>query len=779
MRLSLALSLASVFATTAVAQDVHVRVDPRGPGSAASLTDFITIQQALDHAPEAKPNGRVIISIAPGIYRERVVVTRNRPRITLIGLGKSPADVVITASQNAASAGGTFLSATAEIDGDEFEADNVTFQNDAPPPTSAGGQAVAAAVRSDRAIFKHCRFVSDQDTLFADFGRQYYLDSFIAGGVDFIFGNATAVFDHDEIHEVRPAYLTAQSRTDPTQTTGYVITNSKVTRSKCLRDAPECSAPWEGTFYLGRPWRLYSRVIVMHTELPASLNPEGWSIWHKGDEMPPKAYYAEFQNTGPGADTSKRAAWSHQLTPTEAAQYTPATFLAGADHWNAVAEAARLPDPPVQLTAEQDHQRMLDLLHIASLRPGVGGSLNSPHPANYDETKANPSPSLPDPLTLSDGKKVTSAAEWTKLRRPELEHLFSDDVFGRVPPNVPAVVWHVASVEHETIGETPVITKRLVGHVDNSAYPLLDVDIDLVLTTPANATYPVPVVMEFTFESDPLKPAPMPVTLSSASAPAPKPPPPIEHPTWKEQVMARGWGFALLYPKSFQADNGAGLTAGIIGLVNHGQPRNADDWGALRAWAWGAGRVLDYLATDRAVDAKRVAMEGHSRFGKTALVAMAFDTRFAAAYISSSGAGGAALARHRFGEELENVAGPGEYHWMGGNYIRYAGPLTPADMPVDTHELIALCAPRPVFIGGGVTDGDGWADTRGAFLAEVAAGPVYRLLGAHDLGTDSYPPVGTALLSGDLAFRQHNGGHTPLPNFPYFLDFASRYLNQP
>jgi hypothetical protein len=172
-------------------------------------------------------------------------------------------------------------------------------------------------------------------------------------------------------------------------------------------------------------------------------------------------------------------------------------------------------------------------------------------------------------------------------------------------------------------------------------------------------------------------------------------------------------------------------------------------------------------------------MEGHSRFGKTALVAMAFDTRFAAAYISSSGAGGAALARHRFGEELENVAGQGEYHWMGGNYIRYAGPLTPADMPVDTHELIALCAPRPVFIGGGVTDGDGWADTRGAFLAEVAAGPVYRLLGAHDLGTDSYPPVGTALLSGDLAFRQHNGGHTPLPNFPYFLDFASRYLNQP
>jgi pectinesterase len=350
MRLPLTLGLTLVaISLSAAAQDIHVRVDPHGPGSTASLTDYTTIQQALDHSPDPKsPNGRVIISIAPGTYHERVVVTRNRPRITLIGLGKSPADVVITASQNAASAGGTFLSATVEIDGDAFEADNITFQNDAPPPTSAGGQAVAAAVRSDRAIFKHCRFIGDQDTLFADFGRQYYLDSYIAGGVDFIFGNATAVFDHDEIHEIRPAYLTAQSRTDPTQTTGYVITNSKVTRSMCIRDAPECRAAWDGTFYLGRPWRLYSRVIVMHTELPADVNPEGWSIWHKGDEMPPKAYYAEFENTGPGAATTpesvaKRAPWSHQLTPAEAAQYAPATFLAGPDHWNPLTEAAKLP----------------------------------------------------------------------------------------------------------------------------------------------------------------------------------------------------------------------------------------------------------------------------------------------------------------------------------------------------------------------------------------------------------------------------------------------------
>jgi pectinesterase len=336
------LLLLAALTTSALAQDVHVRVDPHAPGSAASLTDYTSIQQALDHAPDS--TGRLIISIAPGIYHERVAVTRNRPRVTLLGLGKSPEDVVITASENAKSAGGTFLSATTDIEGDSFEADNITFENAAPEPTSAGGgQAVAIAVRSDRAIFKHCRFLGDQDTLFADFGRQLYVDSFIRGGVDFIFGNATAVFLHSTIEEIRSGYLTAQSRTSPDQTTGYVIDQSKIIRSACLGDAPECRASWNGIFYLGRPWRLYSRVIVMNTELPLGLNPEGWSIWHKGDDFPPKAFYAEFHNTGPGASTSARAPWSHQLTAKEAEAFTAPNFLAGSDNWNALAEAAKLP----------------------------------------------------------------------------------------------------------------------------------------------------------------------------------------------------------------------------------------------------------------------------------------------------------------------------------------------------------------------------------------------------------------------------------------------------
>jgi hypothetical protein len=248
-------------------------------------------------------------------------------------------------------------------------------------------------------------------------------------------------------------------------------------------------------------------------------------------------------------------------------------------------------------------------------------------------------------------------------------------------------------------------------------------------------------------------------------------------------VLQRGWGYALLEPTSIQADNGAGLTQGIIGLSNHGQPRKLDDWGVLRAWAWGGSRLLDYLETDPAVDGKQVVVAGHSRFGKTALVAMAYDSRFAVAYINSSGAGGADLARRRFGEQLENIAATGEYHWMAGNYIKYAAltpkEMTPADLPVDMHELIALCAPRPVFISGGATEGDGWADVHGTFIAEVAAGPVYRLGGARDLGSTTFPPIGSALVSGDLAFLQHNGGHDPGPNYPAFIEFAARYLHAP
>jgi hypothetical protein len=298
-----------------------------------------------------------------------------------------------------------------------------------------------------------------------------------------------------------------------------------------------------------------------------------------------------------------------------------------------------------------------------------------------------------------------------------------------------------------------------VGEVDNSAYPPVQVAIQLSLTVPANAARPVPVIMELAF------------TGKWAHPPA------EPGPDWREQILALGWGYAELVPVSIQPDDGASLTQGIIGLAGKGRPRKPDDWGALRAWAWGASRALDYFESDPSVDAKQIGIEGHSRYGKAALVAMAYDPRFAIGYISSSGAGGAKLLRRNFGETLENLAGAGEYHWMAGNFLNYAGPLTANDLPVDAHELIALCAPRPVFIGGGATHGDGWVDARGMFLAAEAASPVYELLGKKGLGAGAYPPIETPLIAGDVAFRQHGGGHTPAPNWPIFLTFAQRYIH--
>ena len=410
---------------------------------------------------------------------------------------------------------------------------------------------------------------------------------------------------------------------------------------------------------------------------------------------------------------------------------------------------------------------MMDLLHITTIRRGADGDPKSPNAANYDESKAGPSSPLPDALLLKSGKKVITAEAWWKLRRSEIVEDFDREIYGRVPANAPHVKWEIISTAKETVGEFPVITKTLKGHVDNSSLPSVTVDIDVTLTTPAKATAPVPLMIELALSQEVLE------ALKKRFPDMFKPQP---GPTWQQQVLAKGWGYASYIPTSVQADNGEGLLRGVIGIANHGQPRKLDDWGVLRAWAWGASRVLDYFETDQAVDAKHVGIEGHSRYGKASLIAMAYDPRFAIAYISSSGEAGAKLFRRNFGEQIGNIAGTGEYHWMAGNFIKYDGPLTENDLPVDAHELIALCAPRPVFIGAGATQGDGWVDAKGMFLAAVGAGPVYKLLGKRDLGTTEFPPIETGLIDGDLGFRQHSGGHTPVPNWPTFLIFADRYM---
>jgi len=451
----------------------------------------------------------------------------------------------------------------------------------------------------------------------------------------------------------------------------------------------------------------------------------------------------------------------------------------------ASAQEPKAADPaPVQLTTQQDHRLMMAELGIKSLREGANGmNRNAPNAANYDESRANPYPNLPDPLTLKNGEKVTTPEQWSNARRTEIVEDFDREVYGRVPKDVPKVTWEVTSTTEQKVGDIPAITKRLVGHVDNSRCPQINVDIQLTLTRPAEAKGPVPVMMEFGFGGFGPRPG-GPRAKGATPKATPKGAPPGGFggggPSWQQQVLAKGWGYAIIVPNSIQADNGAGLTKGIIGLSNKGQRRKPDDWGALRAWAWGASRALDYFETDRDLDAKQVGIEGLSRYGKAALVAMAYDQRFAIGFIGSSGEGGAKLHRRNFGELVENLTGSGEYHWMAGNFLKYGGPLTPGDLPVDAHELIALCAPRPTFISYGASTGPGaegqWVDQRGSFMAAVAAGPVFRLLGKKDLGTSEFPEVETPIIDGELAFRQHMGGHTTGPNWPTFLAFADRYI---
>lgn len=482
-------------------------------------------------------------------------------------------------------------------------------------------------------------------------------------------------------------------------------------------------------------------------------------------------------------------------------------------------DSTRYP-PMVTFTSEQDHDNMMKQLGVKAVRPGPSGNESAPNHANYDESIANPCPLLPDVLTTKSGKKVTTADMWWKQRRPEIVEDMEREVYGRLPKKIPKVTWTVKIVDREFVGRTPAIAKQLVGHVDNSEYPLIDVNINMMLVVPTNVKGPVPVLMMFGRPSFPAPAQPSPDGMEkinnaikdlltkdhpelkaifdqypaynpitrTAAAPFGAPPAAGDPPS-TEQLLAAGWGYATIDPASIQADNGAGITRGIIGLVNKGQPRKPDDWGSLRAWAWGAARGLDYLETDTLVDAKKVGIEGVSRYGKAALVTMAFEQRFAMVLVGSSGKGGATLHRRVFGEAVESLTG-GEYYWMAGNYIKYgasegsAGVKTGCDLPVDSHDLIAMCAPRLTFISYGIPEkGDAkWLDQQGSYMATVAAGAVFKLLGAKDIGVsndymkEKMPPYNTDMLNGQLAWRQHDGGHTDGPNMKYFIKWADKML---
>jgi hypothetical protein len=419
-----------------------------------------------------------------------------------------------------------------------------------------------------------------------------------------------------------------------------------------------------------------------------------------------------------------------------------------------LSEPAALPSP------EDDPHRPAGVHHPADRpqswtddQPGHSiARSNWGHWTNYDLNKAEVG-TLPDPLVLRNGERVRDADTWWKKRRPEILDDFQREIYGRIPAMTPQVKFEVRSIEPDAL-EGAAKIKHIIGVIDNASYPAAKPEIDVTLYTPAHATGPVPVMVMiggFAFGQP-------------SAAPA--------GPSALQQLLAKGWGCAAFNPTSVQADTGAGLNAGIIGLVGRGQPRQPEDWGSLAAIAWGLSRTIDYFETDKDVDAKRLGVEGHSRWGKATAVAMAYEPRWAIGYSSCSGEGGTKLHRHDIGECVDNVCAASEYHWMAGNFLKYGGRWDA--LPIDQHELIALIAPRPIFVTGGTTDL--WSDPVGEFKACVAAGPVYRLLGKKDVGQTAMPAPDAELISGDIGFRFHAGGHTDALDWPTFLKFADKYF---
>jgi hypothetical protein len=385
------------------------------------------------------------------------------------------------------------------------------------------------------------------------------------------------------------------------------------------------------------------------------------------------------------------------------------------------------------------------------------------HVSNYDEAKVAPY-TLPELLKLSDGTPVRDAKTWQARRRPEIIKLYESQIFGRQPATLPKVEWRVTETDPKA-RDGQAIRRQVVGTVGDGPRA---VRINLTVYTPVAASKRVPVILLANFGGG-NTPVPAPPARGSTAPALPLGQPPVA-----AEILARGWGFAMLQYQDIQPDRANSLTEGIIGLtLAQGQTQPpADEWGAVTAWAWGISRAIDYLASDASIDPKRIALQGHSRLGKTALWASATDERIAAVFASCSGEMGAALSRRDWGETVDDMAQNFPW-WFAGNFQQWAGRWN--EMPVDAHMLIALSAPRPVFITGGT--GDQWADPVGEFLAGVAAGPVYRLLGRKDLGVSKLPPVDTPVTSGDLGWHYHTGPHTASPaDWAAFLTFLDKYF---
>lgn len=370
------------------------------------------------------------------------------------------------------------------------------------------------------------------------------------------------------------------------------------------------------------------------------------------------------------------------------------------------------------------------------------------HVSNYDESKVPPY-TLPDPLITSNGQRVTSAEMWFAQRRPEIMKYYRTEIYGHIPANAPKVTWEVSETDPKA-RDGKAIMKRVVGKM--GAKPD-GPRMNMTMYLPSSATAPVPILLSISFGFASGRPG----SFDAIG-----------------EVLGRGWGYATLNYSEIQPDRAERWTEGVIGLtLKEGQTKPApDEWGTISAWSYGISRAIDYLETEKAINPKQIAITGASRLGKTVLWAGAQDERVAAVFSVVSGEMGASLIRRDWGETLDDMAQ--NFPWQFcGNLQKWVGKWN--DLPVDQHMLIALCAPRPVYVNGGLTDQ--WSDPKGEFLAMVAAGPVYRLLGQKDLGVTELPALDKPVASGSLAFHYHSGGHAAVPaDWKTFLDFANRHF---
>lgn len=395
-------------------------------------------------------------------------------------------------------------------------------------------------------------------------------------------------------------------------------------------------------------------------------------------------------------------------------------------------------------------------------------------PANYDESKVG-SYTLPDPLTFNDGKKVTNAREW-ESRRHELLELFAENVYGRTPKPPNQTAFTIFDSDKNALGGKAVRKQVTIFFSSNKAGP----KEDLLIYIPAGSKRPVPLILALNFSGNQAvinDPAVRLSTLWNRTThqreQAKEDSRGSDTGFEVEKVLARGYGFATICYQDIEPDFNGGFVHGLRPLFfKKGQTQPAaDDWGAIGAWAYGLSRAMDYLEKDKDVDAKRVAVMGHSRLGKTVLWSGAFDQRFAMVISSCPGEGGASLARRNYGETIRSLTDRFGYQFSA-NYRKYADHED--QLPVDTHELIALIAPHPVYITG--AQDDQWADPKGEFLACVAAGPVYRLSGMQDLGTDQMPPLNQPIMH-TIGFHYRDGKHA-VTDFDWnqFLVFADMHL---